>query len=165
MLQRLKNKVKDQRGLTLIELLAVIVILGIIAAIAIPSVLGIIDNTKKDAHVANAQELVSAARVAVSQNTSLQGTGTEYLTLGYLVGQNLLDTVKDPDNTSGGYLDGGSSATAAPQTTVPTTGSYVVVANGKVTQVKLVNGTRGVQSAATNGTSVSVDSLSRSSVN
>ncbi|MDP4162490.1 MAG: prepilin-type N-terminal cleavage/methylation domain-containing protein [Bacillota bacterium] len=159
MLQRLKNKVKDQRGLTLIELLAVIVILGIIAAIAIPSVLGIIDNTKKDAHVANAQEMVSAARVAVSQNTSLQGTGTEYLTLGYLVGQNLLDTVKDPDG--GTYADGGAALVTG--TTAPTTGSYVKVEAGKVTEVKLVNGTRGVESAA-GGTSVPVNTLSRDNV-
>nr|AAB31769.1 lipase, triacylglycerol lipase {N-terminal} {EC 3.1.1.3} [Bacillus thermocatenulatus, DSM 730, Peptide Partial, 45 aa] [Geobacillus thermocatenulatus] len=41
---------------TLIELLAVIVILGIIAAIAIPAIGAIMDNSKKDAHIANKKE-------------------------------------------------------------------------------------------------------------
>ncbi|WP_153732681.1 pilus assembly FimT family protein [Sporosarcina obsidiansis] len=36
----------DKRGLTLIELLAVIVILGIIAAIAVPSISNLVDNSR-----------------------------------------------------------------------------------------------------------------------
>jgi len=35
MIQMLKNKIQDQRGLTLIELLDVVVILGIIVTIAV----------------------------------------------------------------------------------------------------------------------------------
>ena len=56
---------KNEKGLTLVELLAVIVILGIIAAIAVPAIGNIIDNTRKDAHVANAESLYNAARLAV----------------------------------------------------------------------------------------------------
>jgi type IV pilus assembly protein PilA len=62
----MKRLVKNERGLTLIELLAVIVILGIIVAIAIPAIGAIIDNSKKDAHIANAQQLANAARLAIS---------------------------------------------------------------------------------------------------
>ncbi|MGD8188809.1 prepilin-type N-terminal cleavage/methylation domain-containing protein [Brevibacillus ginsengisoli] len=60
--------VKDEKGLTLIELLAVIVILGIIAAIAIPAITGITNNTKKEAHKANAHQMVEAAKQMVAIN-------------------------------------------------------------------------------------------------
>ncbi len=42
----IQNKLKEQKGLTLIELLAVIVILAIIAAIAIPAIGNIIENSQ-----------------------------------------------------------------------------------------------------------------------
>lgn len=69
MIKMLKNKLKEQKGLTLIELLAVIVILGIIAAIAIPSIGGIISKSKKDAQVAEAISIINAAKLAHSSNS------------------------------------------------------------------------------------------------
>ena len=64
MRKQLKH-VKNEKGLTLVELLAVIVILGIIAAIAVPAIGNIIDNTRKDAHIANAESIYNAARLAI----------------------------------------------------------------------------------------------------
>ncbi|WP_210366743.1 type II secretion system protein [Bacillus sp. REN3] len=64
MIQALKKKWDNQRGFTLVELLAVIVILGIIAAIAVPSIGKIIDNSKDDAALQDAIQIINAAKLA-----------------------------------------------------------------------------------------------------
>src|SRR5690625_2472633 len=57
------KRLKNERGLTLVELLAVIVILAIIGTIAFVMIGNIIENSKKDAHIANAQQLIAAAKL------------------------------------------------------------------------------------------------------
>jgi type IV pilus assembly protein PilA len=90
MLQNMKSfmtKWKQQKGLTLVELLAVIVILGIIAGIAVPSVNGIINNSKEDAHEANIDMIEAAGKLAKISglNPGEDGyTVTELQTEGYL---------------------------------------------------------------------------------
>lgn len=59
----MKKIVNNSKGFTLVELLVVIVILGIVSSIAMTSIGGILENSKKDAHVANAIILVNAAKL------------------------------------------------------------------------------------------------------
>lgn len=99
----MKKYLKNQRGLTLIELLAVIVILGIIAAIAIPSIGGIIENSKTKAHKANALMLLDAAKLYYmdhpgDNNKTFSDTpATGELDIDVLVEKGYLEAVpKDP---------------------------------------------------------------------
>lgn len=66
MFKKLLNKklVKNEKGLTLIELLAVIVILAIVAAIAIPSIGNIINKSKDRAILAEASNILAGAKIA-----------------------------------------------------------------------------------------------------
>ncbi|MEQ6047585.1 prepilin-type N-terminal cleavage/methylation domain-containing protein [Lysinibacillus capsici] len=55
-------RVKNEKGLTLVELLAVIVILAIVAAIAIPAINNVIDNSRYKALKADAINVIHAAQ-------------------------------------------------------------------------------------------------------
>jgi type IV pilus assembly protein PilA len=59
-----QKTLRNQKGLTLIELLAVIVILGIIAAIAVPAIGNVIEKSREKATVAEALNVISAAKLA-----------------------------------------------------------------------------------------------------
>lgn len=63
-MQKRMKLLKNQKGMTLVELLAVLVILGIIAAIAVPNIGNIINDSKDKAILADAQTILSGAKVA-----------------------------------------------------------------------------------------------------
>ena len=91
-MKKFRQKKLNQKGLTLVELLAVIVILGIIAAIAVPAIGNIIENTKYNAVKSDALNALSAANLYFAEEPK---AGT--ITVEKLV--------------SGGYLDNNGKLT------------------------------------------------------
>ena len=64
MMNKLTLLVRDEEGMTLVELLAVIVILSIVAAIGGVAIAGVIQRSREDGRVADIQMLYEAATLA-----------------------------------------------------------------------------------------------------
>lgn len=67
---RFINKAKNQQGFTLVELMVVVVIIGVLVAIAIPVYNSTQDNARKNAHNANVRTIESAATMYIIDNPS-----------------------------------------------------------------------------------------------
>lgn len=122
---------KNQKGLTLIELLAVIVIIAIIAAIAIPAIGNIIENSRFNAVKADAINVLNAASIYKSDaDTSTQ------VTVGTLKTEKYLDTLgKIPSNATI-YLTGEPALTVTDP--IPYSGDRTVkFTSATVTKINL----------------------------
>ncbi|WP_346199882.1 type II secretion system protein [Caldifermentibacillus hisashii] len=69
-MQKRMKLLKNQKGMTLVELLAVLVILGIIAAIAIPMIGNVINESRDKALLSDAQTILNGANIAYSNEVS-----------------------------------------------------------------------------------------------
>ena len=78
--------VLDKKGFTLIELLATMVILAAIMVIAVPNVMGILNNSKANAYVDDAKKLLSLAQYKLRGDPNLWPANNEciVMTLSYL---------------------------------------------------------------------------------
>ena len=70
---------KNKKGFTLVELLAVIVVLGIVMGIAAVAITNVLDSTRKNAFVASGKQFVEGAKALVEADmveAMLGGSGT-----------------------------------------------------------------------------------------
>ncbi len=74
---------ENNRGVTLIELLIVIVVMGIISAFAVPAVGKIIDNTEKDRVYADALALADAVTLYCASNLCEPQPGRDYYNINW----------------------------------------------------------------------------------
>lgn len=100
---RFVSKMKNKKGFTLMELIIVLAILGIIAAIAVPRYKELQQKTKDEADAASIALIENAAEIAFVNGDIIDGTSDEGIitTDSALVEKGYLDEVpKSQDNSS-----------------------------------------------------------------
>lgn len=83
MLKYFSRALNNEKGFTLIEVLVVVAIIGILAAVAVPMVLGRIEDARVSSDEALARQLTSAIEQYVVDHTTLAidaGTGASDIT-------------------------------------------------------------------------------------
>ncbi|WML40714.1 type II secretion system protein [Neobacillus sp. OS1-2] len=139
-----KNNFLNEDGLTLLELLAVIVILGIISTIAFISISRVIQDSKDRAFVGNAFALKEAASLFLREESVNEKAPREMITYQELVEADYLDEFKDPD--TGEYLQASSD-------------SFVLVNGSSITAVCLKGQTRNLCSYSGDDSAIPIKDL------
>lgn len=121
MINKMRNRMESEEGFTLIELLVVILIIGILAAIAIPSFLN--QREKGQDTCAKSQ----ARTMATAMETYYTDTNTYSATIGDLNGIEAAVTSSGAcGNGTSAVVQGGGSGAAGACTAGTTSGAYCV---------------------------------------
>lgn len=92
MINTINKALKNKKGFTLVELIIVIAILGIIAAIAVPKFKNIQESSKRKADVVTAKMLAKATELAiVEEKITIPKSGTYEVSLTELATEGYLD--------------------------------------------------------------------------
>lgn len=63
---------RNNKGFTLVELLAMLIVLGVLIGISVPNITGILNQQKETAFVDEASKLISSAQMAVSTKKEIK---------------------------------------------------------------------------------------------
>lgn len=82
MFKFLKERKKDNKGFTLVELVIVVAILAILVGILAPQYTKYVEKSRKSADVSNLENLVTAFKTAAADGTTVIPTGKYYILIG-----------------------------------------------------------------------------------